>query len=407
MQDRPECPDSLETVLSLVRNLGSVTRLQLTETSGLSRKVVSQRLDELLDRGLVVEGPPLESTGGRAPRSFEFCPTAGHLIAVEFGATGVAVGLADLSARVVDEIIESADLMDTADERVARVEDLIEVLLARNPACRQIRGLGVGVFCTVDARTGLPNEELNVLGWGGYPIRQRWQNRYGVPVRVDNEVNMMAVGELRRGAARGHSTVLQVKVGSGIGAGIIVDGSLVRGVRGMAGEIGHIRVAGGTARCVCGGVGCLAVEAGGIALARQATEAAARSPHLSKVLADTGRLTAKDLGTAAAAGDPLSRELLGTAARRIGEALAGVVTVLDPSIVIIGGGVAGAGRVVLGPIEQAIRSMAVPSVVRGLTIEHSTRHDHMGLVGAASSVAGDVLSSAGLAQWGGPALAVG
>lgn len=406
MEDGPVCPDSLETVLSLVRSLGPVTRLQLTETSGLSRKVVSQRLDELLDRGLVIEGATLESTGGRAPRTFEFCPTGGHLIAVEFGATGVAVGLADLSARIVDEIIEPTDFLSTADERVARVEELIEVLLERNPRCRQIRGLGVGVFCTVDVRTGLPNEELNILGWGGYPIRQRWQDRYGVPVRVDNEVNMMAVGELRRGAAQGHSTVLQVKIGSGIGAGLIVDGHLLRGVRGMAGEIGHIRVAGGTNRCVCGGVGCLAVEAGGIAVAKKAVAVADGSPYLSGVLARTGTLTAKDLGAGAAAGDLVCKDLLGTAARRVGEALAGVVTVLDPSIVIIGGGVAGAGRVVLEPIERAIRTMAAPSVARGLKFVHSTRHDHMGLVGAASSVATDLLSAAGLAQWARPVLAV-
>src|SRR5690606_8611017 len=150
-------------------------------------------------------------------RTFQFCSTAGYLLAVQFGGTSVAVGLTDLEGSIVDEILEPAEMSETVEQRTGRVEDLIDTLLERRPECRPLRGMGVGIFASVDSRTGLPNEELNVLGWGGYPIRERWESRYDVPVRVDNEVNMMALGELLGGVAQGHDTVLQVKVGSGIG----------------------------------------------------------------------------------------------------------------------------------------------------------------------------------------------
>src|SRR5690606_15761919 len=127
------------------------TRLQLTEESGLSRKVVSQRLDELMLRGLVVEGPQLQSTGGRAPRTFQFCSTAGYLLAVQFGGTSVAVGLTDLEGSIVDEILEPAEMSETVEQRAGRVEDLIDTLLERRPECRPLRGMGVGIFASVDS----------------------------------------------------------------------------------------------------------------------------------------------------------------------------------------------------------------------------------------------------------------
>ena len=180
-------------------------------------------------------------------------------------------------------------------------------------------------------------------GWDGYPIRERFAARYGAPVWVDNDVNVLALGEWRSGVAAGHDDVVVVKIGTGIGAGIISSGRLHRGAQGSAGDVGHIQIVDDPAVvCRCGNIGCLEALAGGEAIGRGGAAAAldGRSARLRTALDQRGAVTAEDVARAASFGDPVAVVLLQEAGRRVGSMLASVVNFFNPSLIVIGGGVA-------------------------------------------------------------------
>ena len=194
-------------------------------------------------------------------------------------------------------------------------------------------------------------------GWDGYPIRERFATRYGAPVWVDNDVNVLALGEWRSGVAAGHANVVVVKIGTGIGAGIISDGHLHRGAQGSAGDVGHIQVMDDpSVVCRCGNVGCLEALAAGAALGRagQAAAEEGRSARLQTALDQRGVVTAEDVARAASFGDPVAVALLGDAGRRVGSMLASIVNFFNPSLIVIGGGVANSPDQLLAAIRETI-----------------------------------------------------
>jgi glucokinase-like ROK family protein len=237
-------------------------------------------------------------------------------------------------------------------------------------------------------------------GWNGYAVRERFAARFDAPVWVDNDVNLMGLGEWRAGAATGHADVIVVKVGTGIGAGVISDGRLHRGAQGAAGDVGHIQVSDHrSVVCRCGNVGCLEALAGGAALARDGEAAAldGRSPRLRAVLDVAGSVTAEDVSLAAAHGDPVAVELLLAAGSRIGQTLAAVVNFFNPSLVVIGGGVAKSGDRLLASIREAVYRRSLPLATRDLRIVASSLGPTAGVVGAAVMVAEELFSRQRLA----------
>jgi hypothetical protein len=248
----------LVTVLDYVRTHGSTTRPSLVEATGLSRAVVTQRVGELLDYGLLVEGELGRSTGGRAPRLLRFPSDAGHLLVADLGATSVDVALADLSGTILAHVQEPCDIADGPERVLARVEELfVRILVSGEPRPGSLWGIGIGVPGPVEFDSGRPIAPPIMPGWDRYAVRERFA-RYHVPVWVDNDVNIMALGERRAGIARGHDNVVFIKIGTGIGAGIVVKGRLHRGAQGCAGDVGHMQVTDDPAVvCRCGNVGCL------------------------------------------------------------------------------------------------------------------------------------------------------
>jgi predicted NBD/HSP70 family sugar kinase len=239
-------------------------------------------------------------------------------------------------------------------------------------------------------------------GWDGYPIRERFAARYAAPVWVDNDVNVLALGEWRSGVAAGHDDVVVVKVGTGIGAGIISDGRLHRGAQGSAGDVGHIQVTQDeSVICRCGNVGCLEALAGGAAIAR-AGEAAARegrSPRLDVALDQHGTVTAEDVARAASFGDPVSVALLVDAGRRVGSMLASVVNFFNPSLIVVGGGVANSPDQFLAAIRETVYRRSLPLATRDLLIQRSSLGGLAGVIGASSMVVDQLFSRASIARW--------
>jgi glucokinase-like ROK family protein len=399
----PERLDTLVTVLDLVRSGGTRTRPELVRRSGLGRTVVTQRVAQLMAVGLLEEGELGRSTGGRAPRELRFRSDAGHLLAAQLGATSVSVGLADLAGELVTQREEPNDIAVGPEETLRRVEDLFDQLLdARAPEDPPIWGVGMGLPGPVEFAAGRPIAPPIMPGWDGYPARDRLAARYDVPAWVDNEVNLMALGELRGGLGRGERDLVYVKIGTGIGAGLISAGQLHRGAQGAAGDVGHVAVVDRPAVvCRCGNVGCLEALAGGQALARDGAAAAAdgRSPFLAGLLGGDRQIEARDVAGAAAHGDPVSVELLTHSGQLVGQMLATLVNFYNPSLIVIGGGVAGAGDLLLAAIRRTVYSRSLPLATRELRIARSPLGDRAGLLGAAFVVIDELFSRDRLGLW--------
>lgn len=395
--------DALVRVLDHIRRQRARSRSELVRLTGLGRGVVAERVAQLLDRGLLVERDLAPSTGGRPPRRLGFRDDAGHVLVADLGASGVDVAVTSLGGGIVAHRAEPARI-DVGPERVlAQVDRLFgELLSGRDAVPGLLWGIGIGVPGPVEFRTGRPVSPPIMPGWDGYPVRERFAERYGVQVWVDNDVNIMALGELRAGIAVGHSDVVVVKVGTGIGAGIISEGRIHRGSQGSAGDVGHIQVSDDPAViCRCGNRGCLEALAGGAAIARSG-EAAARdgaSPRLAAALDATGSVSAVDVAREAAHGDPASIEILQAAGRRVGGMLASVVNFFNPSLIVISGGVSGSGDHFLAAIRETVYRRSLPLATRDLEIRRSSLGELAGVIGASAMVVDQLFSREVLPRW--------
>jgi glucokinase-like ROK family protein len=393
----PSTDDSARRrVLHAIRVLGSRSRGDVGETTGLGRAAVNQRLAELAAAGLVEDAGSGPSTGGRPPRRLRFRVEAGHLLVADLGATSIDVAIADLGAGILDQRAEEADIAAGPEVILDRVEALFdELTAARRDGRGPLLGIGIGVPGPVDFNAGRPVSPPIMPGWDGHPIRERFSQRHRVPVWVDNDVNIRALGESRSGIARGHRNVVWIKVGTGIGAGIISNGLLHRGADGAAGDVGHVPVVDEGVVCRCGNIGCLEALAGGGALARDADMAArsGRSRWLADALERDGSLTAATVALGASHGDSTCVELLQRSGRLVGHMLATVVNVFNPSLTVIGGGVSHAGNQFLATIRETVYRRSLPLATRTLQIELSELGEDAGVIGAATMVADELFDS--------------
>ena len=395
--------NALVAVLDAVRHGGANSRPAIISRTGLGRAVVGQRVADLLDLGLVRTDGLGQSSGGRAPRAIRLNSAVGHSLVADLGATSVAVAVADLAGRLIAHHEEPGDITRGPEAILGRIDTLFERMIAKTgmePGSRW--GIGIGVPGPVEFATGRTIAPPIMPGWDRYAVRERFATRYAVPVWVDNDVNMMALGEYRAGVAKHHENAIFIKIGSGIGAGLLIDGRLHRGVQGSAGDVGHVQVSDDpTIVCRCGNTGCLEALAGGAALARLGAEAAAdgRSPVLAERLGQRSGIDASDVAWAATRGDPFSVEVIAQAGRLTGRMVATLVNALNPSLVIIGGGVAHAGDVLLAAIRETVYARSLPLATRDLRILGSGLGDLAGLTGAAHMVADELFARQRIARW--------
>jgi predicted NBD/HSP70 family sugar kinase len=363
---------SAGALLRHVRTGRASSRADLVALTGASRNTVSARVDQLIAANLLAEGGRGWSTGGRPPTLLQFNSRAGCVLAVDLGVTSVDVAVTDLSAQILATVGHPIDIADGPGVVLAEVDRLAQQVLAEaglTPG--DVCAVGVGVPGPVEFSTGRPSHPPIMPGWHDYPIPSAF-GRYECPVYVDNDVNVMALGEIGIGGSV--QDVLVVKVGTGIGCGVIVDGRVYRGAQGSAGDIGHIYVApadGRTVICRCGNENCLEAIAGGGALLRDAV-AAGLPVH-----------TTREVVERAAQGDGPSLELVRNAGRTIGTVLAALVNFFNPHRIVMTGGVAQAGAPLLAGIREAVYGRSMPLAARALEITVSDAPDLSGRVGAA------------------------
>ena len=370
-------------LLSLIRGGVAVTRADLARHTGLSRSTVAQRVDALIAAGLLVEAGGSASTGGRPPTVLAFNHEAGVVLVADLGATHSRMAVSDLAGTPLAEATQDLDIGLGPSEVLSRVATSFDALLAEaGRYYTEVRGIGIGVPGPVEFASGRPVNPPIMPGWDGFDIPGWFADRHAAPVLVDNDVNIMARGE-HWVHWRSTSHLLLVKVGTGIGCGIVAEGDIHRGARGAAGDIGHIRATSSEdVICRCGNIGCLEAIAGGQALADR--------------LAEAGRDAAnsRDVVRLVRNGDATAIRMVRDAGRTLGEVLAGTVNFFNPAVIVIGGDIAEAHAQLLAGVREGIFSRSLPLATRDLRIVPSRLGDRAGITGAAITAIEHVLSPA-------------
>jgi predicted NBD/HSP70 family sugar kinase len=378
---------SLLRIVNLVRLGEATTRPELVRATGLGRGVVAQRVDQAMEMGYLEDGEFAHPAGGRAPRTLRFRAERGVLVECALGAMHIHVGISALTGDVIAHAHREWDIARGPAATLESAMAMIDELLATADGV-PIWGIGVGVPGPVDFATGCPVAPPIMPGWNGFEIRRRFEQRYAAPVWVDNDVNLLAFTE--RARRRDESPdLIYCKVGSGIGAGLLSQGRIHRGAQGAAGDIGHERVRDAEVVCRCGKVGCLEAVAGGWALVRDVQRAIDEGAdgHLVERVGKGHLLTPELIAVAAQDGDALAISLVRTSALYVGEALASLVNMFNPGVIVVGGAIAaGAGEIYLADVRQRIYELSHPLATIDLKIVRSVDDVREPLRGCAEMV---------------------
>ena len=367
-------------VLRVIREAGSITRAELSRRTGLGRSTVAQRVDALLKHELVYEAGESASTGGRPPTALAFNDRSGVVLCADLGATHSRLAVCDLGAVPLAERASELDIASGPDAVLDVVQAHFADLLAEaGRGHGNVQGIGIGVPGPVAFDRGEPTNPPIMPGWDGFSIPGWFADRYDAPVLVDNDVNIMALGE-HWTHWRDREHFLFVKVGTGIGCGIVAAGHIHRGAKGAAGDIGHIRLADQDVVCRCGNVGCLEAVSGGGALARRLAEEGVEAS------------TSRDVVRLVRAGNPLATHLVREAGRNLGQVLAGCVNFFNPGVIVIGGDLGQASEQLLAGVREVTFSRSLPLATEDLRVVPSRLGDRAGVIGAAIMAIENVLS---------------
>ncbi|MGV9380909.1 ROK family protein [Nonomuraea sp. NPDC003707] len=365
-------------ILQLIRHGTCRTRKELIEYTGLSRSTITDRVDRLIDAGYIHESGVAASGGGRPPSVLDVDAGRRLMLVADLGASHAGVALTDLAANTLTE--ERAEMrIELGPEAVLSwVREAFQRLLDRagRPAS-DVCGIGLDLPGSVDHTTGRMIRSFLMPGWDGYPVGEAIGETYDVPVLVENDANAMALGEWWS-SWRDTDSLILIKVSTGIGTGIVIDGQIYRGVEEAAGNIGHVRLNEHDDRvCTCGSRGCVASLASGHALAT-----------------DLGQGSSRDVVRLVQAGDPAAIARTQEAGRTLGLVLATAVSLLNPGVLVLAGDMAETGEHYLTGIREVVYRHSLPYTTRHLEIVPTSLEDRAGIVGMAVIVMEHVLSAA-------------
>lgn len=370
-------------LLRLLRDQGTVSRAELADRLEIPRPRLLAELDRLVGAGYIAEAGMAASRGGRRSTLVELNPNL-RFAAVDLGASSVDVEVSNGRLEPISAYTESTDIRSGPKVILHRVNELLAKARA-DGVYERLDAIGIGVPGPVSFRDGVPVSPPIMPGWDRFPVRELLTREHGCPAVVDNDVNIMAIGERHGGVAHSVDDFLFVKIGTGIGCGIYLSGEVYRGTDGCAGDIGHIQVDSHGPMCSCGNVGCLEALFSGAALAKDAGLAArgGTSPALAERLAARGTLTARDVAEAASEGDVTCIRLIRDGGRRLGGVLAGLVSFANPSMIVIGGGLAHLGHILLAEIRSVVYRRSLPLATGNLPVVLSELGPRAGVTGAA------------------------
>jgi predicted NBD/HSP70 family sugar kinase len=370
-------------ILSLIATGRASSRAELLQASGLSRVTVTQRLNALLISGLARETEETLPSGGRPTRVLAIDAASGFVLVANIGETHIHLAAMDLKPTIVAQTTLPFTLESGPDIILTPIEDAFADLAAEAGETHKFFvGISLSLPTPVDFKRGCVVGPSVLHGWDDFDIIGRLKDRFNVPVSVENDVNLMTISEHRRRFPP-TDDMLFVKVGTGIGSGMIAGGRLFRGAQGAAGDIGHIQfLSDGAPLCRCGKFGCVEARAAGWAIARDLSARGFRAE------------TARDVIELLEQRKPEALMLMREAGRTIGEVISDVVSIINPSLIVIGGTLAHSGDLLLSGIRELVYQRCLPLATRDLTIELSTAQDDSALFGAAYLLLEDVFSPA-------------
>ena len=377
----PLPPATAGDVLALIRDGRASTRSEVGRLTGLSRTAVAARVGNLLAAGLVVEGEEGPSSGGRPPVRLRFNSDAGVVLAAAIGRSRTQLAVCDLSGRDLVSVWAEQEVGIGPAELMPRVADQLRHLLDEaGRSTRDVRAFGLSIPGTVDVETGRSVASPVMAGWDGVDLTPALHELADAPVLVENDANAMVLSE-RHGHLDDYNDLLMVKASTGLGAGIVSGGRLLRGAIGAAGEIGHTKTAAAQGRtCRCGDTGCVEAVAGGWALVQELRSRGRDVEHV------------RALVELAVDGDAEARHLVRESGRRVGEVLAGAVNLLNPEAIVVGGDMAVAYDIFVAGLRETVYANATALATRELQILPATHEQRAGVVGCASLALEHVLS---------------
>lgn len=360
-------------VLNTIYKKCSISRADIAKVTGLNKSTVSSLVDELLMEELVLETGIGESQGGRKPVNLSINKEVGHIIGIDLGVNYVLIVVTNFAGDIIWE--KRVDLQDGQKSSVQHIADLIEEAVAHVPqSVRGIIGIGVGVPGIVNYEQGVILSAPN-LGWENIALRETLQERFGIPIFIDNEANAGAIGEKWFGAGKQVDNLLYVSAGTGVGAGIIINNELYRGSRGLAGEIGHMTLALDGIPCSCGNTGCWEEYSSEKALFRFMRE------HIGK-----DKLSIFDVVERAVNGDELARAAFRYVGKYLGVGVANLINAFNPQLVIIGNSLPLAGDILMDELRREVAIRCFSAKHFNVSILPSPLNMHTCAMGAAALV---------------------
>jgi predicted NBD/HSP70 family sugar kinase len=365
-------------VIHALRDQGKISRAEIARRTGLSRSTVSSLVADLQADGLVVEraepGSAYGAQGGRPPILLSFDASAGAAVGVDFGHSHLRVAVSDLSGAILAEREQPLDTDHEAREGLDAAADLVEDALADAGVERErVIGAGMGLPGPIQQGDGIVGSSAILPGWIGVAAAAEMRARLDLPVMVDNDANLGALAEAAFGAGRDAGDLIYLKVSSGIGAGLILNGRLYRGSSGLAGELGHVLVDPDGLVCRCGNRGCL--------------ETLAATGALIELLRRShGQLTVAHMLAAARDGDLGCRRVIADAGRAIGRAVATLLNVLNPELLVLGGDLAAAGDLLLDRVRESVGRAALPEAARTAAVVAGVLGERAQVLGALALV---------------------
>ncbi len=371
------------SLLTILRDGEPRTRAQLAELTGLARSTVATRIDSLTATGLIAPASDAVSTGGRPPARIAFNPESRMVVAIDLGATHGVVAIANLAGTILNSEARRLRISDGPEKVLGwALATATRLVTETGRPAADLVGIGIGVPGPVEHSTGMPINPPIMPGWDRFDIPAYVRRSFAVPVLVDNDVNVLALGE-HATAWPDQSDLLFVKVATGIGAGIINGGRLQRGAQGSAGDLGHVRVP-------------FTNETPSHGATDADLEALASGPAIARTLAAAGipAETSEDVVALARSGNPVVLQAIRQAGRDLGEVVATCVNLLNPSVVVIGGSIARVGEQLLAGVREVVYQRSTPLATQYVTITQSKAGETGGVLGAAIMVIQHVLDPA-------------
>lgn len=377
--EKPLSDKSSRAVLAIIRSNTAHSRLQISEQAGLSPSTVADRVDKLIAAQLLTEAGEGQSRGGRRPRTLRLNPDRGTVCAVDFGARHATVGLFDFAGDLISHTTHTIDIADGPDVVIPWVVEQAHQIRDAEAPNVPLVGLAAALPGPVDSHSGRLVSPSRMPGWNGVDARAELAAASGMPAIVNNDANLAALGE---SMSRNHTAdpLVYVKVGSSIGCGIIVGGTLYHGYHGIAGDISHVNVPGAQqVLCSCGRKGCLDAVAGGRALTAALSEAGTEVTDSSTIV---------DLARDA---HPMATQLLRQAGSRVGGVLAPIMNFFNPRSLVLGGFIGEADAFVAGA-QSSIYTECLPMVTGELLIETSVAKRRAGILGGAAAMLDELIN---------------